>query len=358
MNPSKTKNDRQSAPMVRPSFSMIFETENLATVELENIYQSLSSLASQHLSPSQANEFLIIDSGDTPAQVLEELQSSYPWITIHHAPDISYYEAKMLGASLATGEIVVFCDSDCTYVSNWLHDLLIVFQEKPEANIVAGETSTPIRNLYEFAIAIHYFFPRFSNRETPFETQGYFLNNVAFRRNFLLEHPIPTHLPLFRGNCHIHCYHLCHLQGETIWQHPQAKAEHEPPTRSFTFWRYLLMGSDHVICETLKLQLNDAQSLQPGLQGTVNLPLANISTFLLQSFRRRHSVHKLVGLLKADARRYLLFPLVFPIIACFELLYTIGAVVTHFSPYWLLQQYQRDQKHEFHRVNDLSIGSN
>jgi glycosyltransferase involved in cell wall biosynthesis len=354
MNTFETQSEQQFPSIARPSFSMIFETENLATVELENIYQSLASLAAQHLPPSQANEFLIIDSGDTPAQVLEELQSSYPWITIHRAPDISYYEAKMLGASLATGEIVVFCDSDCTYVSNWLEDLLTVFQEKSEANIVAGETSTPIRNIYELAIAIHYFFPRFSNRETPFETQGYFLNNVAFRRKFLLEHPIPTHLPLFRGNCYIHCYNLCHLQGEIIWRHPRAKAEHEPPTRAFTFWRYLLMGSDHAICETLKLQLNHAHSPQLGLQETLNLSLSNLSTFLLNSFRRRHSIHKLASLLKADARRYFLFPLVFPIIVWFEFLYMIGAVITHFKPYWLLQQYQRNQKHEFYGVTDLS----
>jgi hypothetical protein len=91
-----------------PSFSIVYETENLESVELENIYRSLSSLAAQDISPAQANEFLIIDSGDAPAEVIEQLCSMYPWITVRRVPEIGYYEAKMMGATLVTGEIIVF----------------------------------------------------------------------------------------------------------------------------------------------------------------------------------------------------------------------------------------------------------
>ncbi|HEY9804353.1 MAG TPA: hypothetical protein V6D25_28735 [Leptolyngbyaceae cyanobacterium] len=44
-----------------PSFSIIFETENLTSTEIDNIYRSLASIASQDVLPKQANEFLIID---------------------------------------------------------------------------------------------------------------------------------------------------------------------------------------------------------------------------------------------------------------------------------------------------------
>jgi hypothetical protein len=39
-----------------PSFSMIYETENLSSVELENIYRSLASIANQDISPEQVLE--------------------------------------------------------------------------------------------------------------------------------------------------------------------------------------------------------------------------------------------------------------------------------------------------------------
>ncbi|WNC31854.1 MULTISPECIES: hypothetical protein [unclassified Thermosynechococcus] len=63
---------------------------------------------------------------------------------------------------------------------------------------------------------------------------GYFLNNVAFRRQFLLDHPIPTELSLYRGNCLIHAHTLLQ-QGECIWRQPQARASHAPPNGLWHF---------------------------------------------------------------------------------------------------------------------------
>ena len=103
-----------------PSFSLIYETENLCSVELENIYRSLASLASQTISITDANEFLIIDGGYAPDEVITELCDRYPWITIKRISGIGYYKAKMTGAELATGDIIIYCDSDCVYTSNWL----------------------------------------------------------------------------------------------------------------------------------------------------------------------------------------------------------------------------------------------
>ncbi|HIK34962.1 MULTISPECIES: hypothetical protein [unclassified Thermosynechococcus] len=48
---------------------------------------------------------------------------------------------------------------------------------------------------------------------------GYFL----FRRQFLLDHPIPTELPLYRGNCVIHAHTLLH-QGKRIWRQSPCKS--------------------------------------------------------------------------------------------------------------------------------------
>jgi len=328
-----------------PSFSIVYETENLESVELENIYRSLASLAAQDISPAQANEFLIIDSGDAPAEVIEQLCSMYPWITVRRVPEIGYYEAKMMGASLVTGEIIVYCDSDCVYEPNWLRNMLSLFLQNSEINIVAGETSTPVRNPYELAIAIHYFFPRFSGQEHPYESQHYFLNNVAFRRDFLLQHPIPCDLPLYRGNCCLHTYSLCNLQGHTVWKHPQARTTHEPPTISFAFWRYLLLGYDSVVRERLKLLLTDTQDTTDDSKFSPELGQTPYQRIRSRAGRiwwelKQLKKNQIITVLGEDPRRLILLPLAFPIILWFELLFNIGRVITYFQPDLLLKRYQ------------------
>jgi glycosyltransferase involved in cell wall biosynthesis len=330
-----------------PSFSIVYETENLASVELENIYRSLSSLATQDISPEEANEFLIIDSGNAPAEVIEQLCSVYPWITVQKAPGIGYYEAKMMGATLATGEIVVYCDSDCVYVSNWLRDILTTFLEKLDINIVAGETSTPVRNPYELAIAMHYFFSRFSGREHLYESKNYFLNNVAFRRNFLLQNPIPTNLPLYRGNCYVHAYFLCNLQSYTIWKHPQARATHEPPTMSFAFWRYLLRGSDRLLRERINSHLAECPDITAYSKISTNLnftfyqKIRGVASTI--RWARPFKWKQIIEVLREDPRRLFFLPLAFPIILWFDLLYTIGTAITYFKPDWLLNRYREKE---------------
>jgi glycosyltransferase involved in cell wall biosynthesis len=129
--------------MTVPSFSIVLETENLANADLEGLTNALSSLVQQDCSPEQAKEVILIDSGDAPPTLLEQLSDRYPWIKIHPAPpSTGYYKAKMLGAELATGEIVVYADSDCLYEPHWLRTILTSFADHPERQIVAGETTT------------------------------------------------------------------------------------------------------------------------------------------------------------------------------------------------------------------------
>lgn len=165
-----------------PSFSIIIETENLSSAELEGFSQCLTALAAQDLSPENANEVLIVESGDVPADVIERLHADYPWITFRRIESgIGYYEAKMNGATLATGDIIVLCDSDCTYKSSWLRNILTPFSENPDIQVVAGETTTPASSPYSVAIALTYIFPRFSHQKVLSSSSSYFCNNVAFR---------------------------------------------------------------------------------------------------------------------------------------------------------------------------------
>jgi glycosyltransferase involved in cell wall biosynthesis len=314
-----------------PTFSIVYETENLTSVELDNIYRSLSSIAAQEVSPDQANEFLIIDGGYAPEQVIQELCSMYPWVTVRRIPQISYYSAKMAGAQLVSGEVVIFLDSDCVYTPNWLKDVLTVFANNPAVNIVAGETSTKVSNSYELAIAMHYFFPRFSNREEPYVSREYFMNAVAFRRDFLIENPIPTDVSLYRGNCNLHCVYL-RTKAQQILKHPQAQALHEPPTLSFLTWRYLLRGRDRVLKQYFEAQIVEHPD-QPQL-GTPSFTfpqkVQGIFSTLLRF--RPFRIAKIRTSLKEDPKRIFSFPLAIPFFLWFESLYTIGGIATYFQP--------------------------
>lgn len=236
---------QQFIPNQLPTFSIVLETENLANADVYGLVRSIASLAAQDPSPTCANEVLLVESGDTPAELLKQLRENYPWITVHYAPHgTTYYQAKMLGAKLATGEIIIYYDSDCLYTPDWLQTILIPFQDHT-VQIVAGETTTGGQGTYGTAMALTYIFPQFSQQTQLTPTTQYFLNNVAFRREFLLQNSIPTSLPLYRGNCVVHAHQLL-SQGYTIWQHPNAKVVHAPPNGfSHFFWRFLLIGHDY-----------------------------------------------------------------------------------------------------------------
>lgn len=302
----------QQAPST--SFSIILETENLANANLKGLYDCLNSLEHQEISPESANEVLLIESGDTPPKVLEELCQKYPWIQVHHADsNIGYYEAKMLGASLATGNIIVYCDSDCIYEKSWLGNLLNSFSQSGDVSIVAGETKTRDAGIYGTAMALTYIFPQFSGEKNKSETLQYFLNNVAFRREFLLNHPIPLGINLYRGNCVIHADNLRH-SGYKIWRQPQARATHAPPSEfSHYFWRFLLIGHDYYWQnKLLKKPLNKSK---------------------LNIFQDR--ISKMIA---ANPVHIIYLPLAIPIIITSVLLIYFGYLITSLRPNYLLDK--------------------
>jgi glycosyltransferase involved in cell wall biosynthesis len=333
----------QSIP--QPSFSIVLETENLANANLEGLVNSLASLVHQQdVSPKDANEVLLIDSGDAPEDLLQQLCDRYPWIKIHPAPpNTGYYNAKMLGAELATGEIVVYADSDCVYEPHWLHRLLTTFAQNPAIQLVAGETTTRGRGPYGTAMALAYIFPQYSGKTDVAPTAQYFLNNVAFRRNFLLGNPIPTALPLYRGNCVIHCQTLKQA-GHTIWLNPTARATHAPPDGlHHFFWRFLLIGHDFYWQKQLVEDSAVANSSPINLHATAATgsseverdPTASGLAEKLRIFRDRIS-----RLFINNPRHALYFPFAVPIMLSAVLLIYIGYWITRLRPDYLLKVYE------------------
>ncbi|PSB27881.1 glycosyltransferase [Stenomitos frigidus] len=330
----------QSVPIVPvkklPSFSLVLETENLANADLDGLLQSLASLAQQDVPLTTANEVLIIDSGDTPTQLLDQLCDRYPWLKVHSVPSTTgYYKAKMLGAATATGQVIVYGDSDCTYEAGWLRSLLTPFAQSNDVQIVAGETMTRGVGFYGTAMALTYIFPQYSGENALAPTTQYFLNNVAFRREFLLEHPIPVLLPLYRGNCVIHAKSL-RQQGRTIWRQPQARATHAPPSSlSHLFWRFLLIGHDYYWQQRLSAQTVGEATPSRATQSVPNDrdPMSGFKGKMDIFFDR---IRKMA---KYDRRHLFYLPFTFPIVLASAMLIFIGYTITSRQPDYLLKTY-------------------
>ena len=306
------------------SFSIVLETENLANADAHGLIDAIEALAHQSLPPTAANEVLLIDSGDSPPDLLAQLRHQYPWIKVHHAPmGTRYYNAKMLGAELATGAIVVYYDCDCVYETNWLQAMLTSFT-RADIQLVAGETTTRSVGIYGTAMALTYIFPQYSGRNNLTPVNQYFLNNVAFRREFLLQHPIAFELPLYRGHCAIHADEL-RQQGYTIWSQPQARATHAPPNGlSHFFWRFLLIGHDYYWQKKL---LKGAVSSDPALSGIEGK---------MQVFYDR--VSKMIA---NNPHRLIFFPLAMPIAIASAILIYVGYLITSLNPHYLLKAYDK-----------------
>ncbi|MBF2026656.1 MAG: glycosyltransferase family 2 protein [Oscillatoriales cyanobacterium C42_A2020_001] len=308
-----------------PSFSIIVETENLSSSELEGLSASLNSIAAQDIPPTAANEVLILESGDVPAEMIQRLCQDYPWLTVRSIPaNLDYYAAKMKGVALATGEVIVLADSDCVYEPNWLRSLLQPFADAT-VQAIAGETRTSSKGTYGLAISLTYIFPPFSQKNTLQPTRFYFCNNAAFRRLFLLKHPIPTDLPIYRGNCVIHAHTLTQ-QGITLWRQPAARATHAAPNGiSHFLWRFLLLGYDTLLIYRLKRS--------PGNTEPVVKPVLDLGISLaIALFRVKQVIQRLVILILEHPLRLLNLPVALVVALASLLLFTVGLIISYVRP--------------------------
>jgi YD repeat-containing protein len=169
-----------------PSWSIVIETANLQTADQSDLITSLDSIASQDPSPAEANEVVILDSGEAEPELLKDLLARYPWARVEQIPEgTDYGDQKSLSAEFTTGEVVVFADSDCTYDKGCLASYLETFAQRSDVEIQAGETAILIRGPFTLAMALVYFFPRFSYEREVSPARGFYGNNVAFRRDVL-----------------------------------------------------------------------------------------------------------------------------------------------------------------------------
>lgn len=227
-----------------PTFSIVIETDNLAVVDLEELSDCLESLALQGDVLGYADGVFVADGGVVPDRILEDLRSRYPWLTIVRAEaGASYIELKLAGALKTNSEVIVFCDGDVRYEAGWLEALLEGLHERPDADLIAGETTTPITGPYSLAFALTFNFPRLTGETGLAPSTTYWANNVAARRAILSRIPLPDPSELYRGQNLVHTARILSEAG-VILRQPKARGWHAVIPPSELISRYYLLGRD------------------------------------------------------------------------------------------------------------------
>jgi glycosyltransferase involved in cell wall biosynthesis len=231
-------------PAGLPTFSIVIETDNLAIVDLDELFACLDSVAAQGDLLRCADGVFVADGGVVPESVLTRLRIRYPWVTVLRAPaGASYVELKLAGAFETTSDVIVFCDGDVRYEPGWLEALLDGFRDRPDADVIAGETTTPITGPYSLAFALTFNFPRLTNESGLAPCTTYWANNFAVRRSTMAGIPLPDPAELYRGQNLVHTMRLLR-NSAVILRQPRARGWHAVIPPSEVLQRYFSLGRD------------------------------------------------------------------------------------------------------------------
>ena len=86
--------------------------------------------------PASQFEVIVVDNGSKPP--LDDIVAAYPNGRIYHETQPGSYIARNTGIIHAQGEIIVFTDSDCLPMSDWLTAGVAAITADPQIGLVAG----------------------------------------------------------------------------------------------------------------------------------------------------------------------------------------------------------------------------
>jgi glycosyltransferase involved in cell wall biosynthesis len=206
-----------------PSASIIIET---VTAREHGTHGPLADVVGPALAAVQGQTYprdrteAIVVLDDESRHEAAEIQRRYPFARIVFAPAFNYFAAKNAGARNATGDIVALLDGDCTPDSSWLQALMADFS--PDVGVVAGRTRYAGHSVTARTFSVSDFGNVVGTADGT--ASGFNLNNVAFRRDLLLAHPLDARVRR-NGGCYF-LYHQLRALGVKIVYEPRASVEH------------------------------------------------------------------------------------------------------------------------------------
>ena len=205
-----------------------------------DLQRCLAGVARQTYPRERIETIVVLDSG-VSADALAELRLSYPNVSFVFSAESNYFAAKNAGAALAAGEIIVLLDGDCEPSRDWLEVLVSRFDAG--VDVVAGSTRYDGRSLAARTFSI----PDFAyivGAEND-DASGFNLNNVAFRHDVLVTHPLESRIRR-NGGCYF-LFHQLRAEGIRVIYEPRASVSHGLDIRGLGFmWKHFDRGHDGV----------------------------------------------------------------------------------------------------------------
>jgi hypothetical protein len=220
--------------------SIIVEWENAVLSELQRARDMLRRMQAQALArsgdqfeilvmynPEQVQRGLI--EGVLATDAVAELKNAFRLVA---APGMHYYDLKNEGARLASGEVIVFLDSDVIPDDGWLDGLLGVLETNPGVNVVTGSYYVDPVDFVGRAFAVNWFFTLRPAQAAIGPCAKFFANNVAFRKAFFLDRQFPAMPPgSTRGACGMLAKSIL-AEGQEIIRQPMSSVSHPAPNGS------------------------------------------------------------------------------------------------------------------------------
>lgn len=204
-----------ASPSDRPLVSVVIETVT-ARYDVKSSASMVDDLAPTLLGlrgqtyPADLIEAIVVLDPDVPAAAAEAVRRRFRFARLVFSPVKNYYAAKNAGAQAAGGSVIALLDGDCEPDAAWVERL--VSSLGPDDAAVCGRTRyaavTPLAKTLAVP-GLGYVLGDASGAAT-----GFNLNNVAFRREVLLEYPLDTRLRR-NGGCYFLYYQL-RAAGERV----------------------------------------------------------------------------------------------------------------------------------------------
>lgn len=246
-------------PEMNKLVTVIVEWENALLSEAERSEAMLSALRQQVEEMAQkpaGPEFellLVFDENEFDRAGLEALlhqqlgkpDSVLGWRLLP-APEQGYYQNKNYGASNASGDTIVFLDSDVIPESGWLREILATL-DGSAVDVATGNAYIETSTLVARSFALCWFFPLRCEDGPVVKARRFFANNLAMPRSFCLDHPFPELPGSTRGACVVLAEQLAE-EDIPIYFNPSAHVSHPPPNGfSHISKRALAHGRDRVL---------------------------------------------------------------------------------------------------------------
>jgi hypothetical protein len=264
------------------------------------------------------NPELVIVSGEALGDVTREaIRARTPAgfeLGIHVAEGLEYYPLKNHGARHASGDLLLFVDSDVLPDVGWLAHLLGSFG-RPDIHVVSGQTYVGPHDVLSRAFALGWTYELRDDSDTFEPCRKFYGNNVAFRAEVFPEGGFPPLGPRTRGASSLVREKLNHA-GIDVWQNRRAAVDHPPPAdlRHLVI-RALAHGRDHYMKDSTERHLG-------GLRRSVGTAASRMGTGIKNTFFERHRV----GL------PWWQIPASLAIVSTYYGFFAIGGLLTHVSP--------------------------